>query len=487
MTPTLIPAAALVAITVGGILALRRLSDAARGAFDVVCFSAISAYLLREGVAPIFPPLSESVDSGSLLMRAAAGVWWLLGARLVVYGLRFALQRDRRSREARLFSDLSAAVIYVATAAVVLSSVLAIPLTGVVATSGVVAIVLALALQNTLADVFAGIAVGIEAPFRVGDRISIGDKTEGRVVQVNWRAIRIQTDGDDVMTIPNSVVAKAEIVNRTYPVKRTASWVEISYPADAAPERVIETMLDATRLCREIVRSPAPSAFLIRLGERRNVYKISFTVESASQLTSAKDSLLRAARRQLHYSGLLEREHQRSTDVETAPAPLMAQNLLSEMVLFESLDREQVGSLAGKLRPRQMEAGETLFAQGAEDAALYVVASGVLEISRQVGARSEVIGCIGAGEYVGEISLLTGAPHAATAIARTHCRIYRLPREAIEPLLSQNAGLAAGLDRSVRRGLEILHREVAVRATPSIGPSGQLLTRIRSLFHLDRD
>ena len=134
--------------------------------------------------------------------------------------------------------------------------------------SGVVAIVLALALQNTLADVFAGIAVGIEAPFRVGDRISIGDKTEGRVVQVNWRSIRIQTDGDDVITVPNSVVAKAEIANRTYPVKRTASSVEISYPVEAAPERVIETMLDATRLCREIVRSPAPTAFLTRLGER---------------------------------------------------------------------------------------------------------------------------------------------------------------------------------------------------------------------------
>jgi small-conductance mechanosensitive channel/CRP-like cAMP-binding protein len=486
VTPTLIPAAALVAITVGGILALRRLSDLARGAFDVVCFCAISAYLLKQGVAPIFPALSESVDSGSLLMRAVAGVWWLLGARIVVYGLRFALHRDRRSREARLFSDLSAAVIYIATAAVVLSSVLAIPLTGVVATSGVVAIVLALALQNTLADVFAGIAVGIEAPFRVGDRISIGDKTEGRVVQVNWRSIRIQTDGDDVKTVPNSLVAKAEIANRTYPVKRTASSVEISYSEEAAPERVIETMLDATRLCREILRSPAPNAFLIRLGERRNVYKISFTVESAAQLTSAKDSLLRAARRQLHYAGLIEKNHRGSTGDDATPAPLVAQRLLSDMILFESLDRGRVNSLADKLQPQQIEAGETLFAQGAEDATLYVVGSGVLEVSRQVGAFSEVIGCIGAGEYVGEISLLTGAPHAATAIARTHCQIYRLPQEAINPLLSENAGLASSLDRSVRRGLEILHREVAVRATPSIGPSGQLLTRIRSLFHLDR-
>ena len=156
------------------------------------------------------------------------------------------------------------------------------------------------------------------------------------------------------------------------------------------------------------------------------------------------------------------------------------------MILFESLDQEQVGSLASQLQAKRMAPGEILFAQGADDTALYVIASGVLEVSRQVGAVFEVIGCIGAGEYIGEISLLTGAPHAATATARTYCHIHRLSREAIEPMLSQNAVLASSLDRSVRRGLEILHRKVAVRATPSIGPSGQLLTRIRSMFHLER-
>src|SRR5262249_40070755 len=101
-------------------------------------------------------------------------------------------------------------------------------------------------------------------------------------------------------------------------------------------------------------------------------------------------------------------------------------------------------------------------------------------------AVAEILGCIGAGEYIGEIGLLTGDPHAATAIARTHCQIYQLPRETIEPLLSQNEALAASLDQSARRGLEILHREVAVRATPGIGPRGQLLMRIRHMFRLDR-
>jgi CRP-like cAMP-binding protein len=72
---------------------------------------------------------------------------------------------------------------------------------------------------------------------------------------------------------------------------------------------------------------------------------------------------------------------------------------------------------------------------------------------------------------------------AITATARTHCQIFQLPREALAPLLSWNAALASAFDRSVRRGLEILNREVATRATPSVGPAGPSLMKIRRIFH----
>ena len=485
MTPTLIPAAALVAIAIVGVLVLRRFSDRVRIGFDAVCFLAISIYLLKHEIVPLFPPLSGPIESRALWLRAVAGAWWWLGARIIAASLGFVLNRDRRSRGARLFSDLSAAVLYIATAAIVLNSVFALPITGVVATSGVVAIVLGLALQNSLADVFAGIAVGIEAPFGVGDRILIGDKIEGVVVQVNWRSIRIRTDGDDIAIIPNSQVARAEIVNRSFPSQQRAASVEISCPEESTPERVIEALLHATLLCPDILRQPAPQAVLARMGPKRNAYEISFVVAGTRQLTSTKDLLLRGARRQLYYAGLLDSSPERpAADTGNTAEVRAVHRLLCDLVLFESLDREQLGRLAEHLESMRLERGELLFTEGAEDTSLYVIASGVLEFTRHAGADLETIGCIGAGEYVGEIGLLTGAPHAATATARTHCQIYRLPRAAIATLLSENAVLASTFDRSVRRGLEILQRDVAVRATPSIGPTGQLLARIRSIFHL---
>jgi small-conductance mechanosensitive channel len=480
---TVVPIAILVVIAVAASLSLRRFSTSIRTTFDGLCFVAISFYFWRHGILPVFPPLSGQADVGAISLRAIGGAWWLLAARLIVTILWFGLHRDRRSREARLFSDLSAAAIYIATAMVVLNSVFALPVTGVVATSGVVAIVLGLALQNTLADVFAGIAVGIESPFSVGDRIQVGDKIEGQVVQVNWRSIRIHTDGDDVAIIPNSVVAKAEIVNRSFPSQHRAASVEISCPESVLPESVIETLLQATLLCPDILRTPTPRAIISHFGRRRNRYRISFRVENTSQLSSTMDMLLRAARRQLHYAGFLDQDRRNETTaLELEGGAVAPRRLLRDVVLFESLNDEQVNGLAGQLISRRFEPGETVFVQNDVDTSLYLVASGIVEFTRQVDGAWETLGCIGAGEYVGEIGLLTGAAHAATATARSYCLIYQLPHAALATLMEQSEELMKAFEKSARKGLEVLHRDVAARATPDIGGPGQLLMRIKSFF-----
>ncbi len=135
---------------------------------------------------------------------------------------------------------------------------------------------------------------------------------------------------------------------------------------------------------------------------------------------------------------------------------------------------------------RLLEPDEILFAEGAADATLYVVASGVLEITRATGATSSLtLGRIGAGEYIGEIGLLTGAPHSATARSRTHCVVYELRRKAIANLLETNAEVAAALEKSVRHGLELVSRKVAATATGNVGVRGQLAQRMRRFFHSD--
>jgi CRP-like cAMP-binding protein len=139
-------------------------------------------------------------------------------------------------------------------------------------------------------------------------------------------------------------------------------------------------------------------------------------------------------------------------------------------------------AIAADLKPRSLEPGEVLFAQGGSEATLFIVASGILEISQPtepIGRHR--VGHIGAGDYIGEISLLTGASYAATATARTHCKLFELDRNVIGPLLAANSSLYAEFDRSARRGLAALHRGAAVSTTDDSARQS-LLHRIRRFF-----
>jgi len=487
VTSSLLPVSILGFVIVSYI-ALRPFSSRVRNLFDFVCFVGATFILFRHQTPPL-PGNAGAANATSLWLHAVAGIWWLLGARVLVALMSFTLNRNRRWREARLFPDLTAAAIYTAAVLVVLISVLALPIGGLLATSGVLAIVLGLALQNTLADVFAGIAFGIEAPFNVGDRISLGDKTEGTVVQMNWRSIRILTDGDDVAIVPNSVVAKSDIVNRSFPTRVRSAFIELSCPATSNPERVIDTHQQATLLCPPILPVPVSSAVLTRLGSKESRYRVSFSVSDTEHLSTTKDLLLRHARRQLYYSGLyFPRAAQdiRTPDEDTGPPfpvlPFPVLPLLQDIILFEALEAEQLAELATHVRPRSLEPGEVLFAQGGTEATLFIVISGILEISQHSEfSGQQTVGFIGAGDYIGEVSLLTGASYAAAATARTHCKLFGLDCHVIKRLLAANSDLYAEFDRSARRGLEILNRGVAVRATDESARQS-LLHRIRAFF-----
>ena len=470
----------ILGITVAGILAVRTLPARARIAFDAACLTAAVVALYEHDVTPLMLPPLGADHAPAMWLRAVAVAWWILSARLMVAVLYYTVGHDRKSREAKLFVDLTAAAVYVGAGLIVLKSVLALPVGGLVATSGIVAIVLGLALQNTLSDVFSGIAVDIEAPFKVGDRISLGSNIEGQVVEMNWRSIRIQTDGADIAIIPNSVVAKLEIVNRSVPSRVRAVSVQLWCPASGDPDRVVEVLQEATLLCPAILEKPAASASLTRMGPHWNSYSISFSVADTQLVAATKSTLLRRARKQLYHALLLGTKRRRGADEPCNLLP--TRKILRDLALFECLASDQLDELVRHVTTRRLEPAELLFSQGTSDATLYVVAAGVLEVVQTNDGAPLPLGNLGAGEYLGEIGLLTGTPHAATARARTHCYIHQLSREALEPILTANPALAVAFDKSARAGLDVLKRAVAARAAEPLDASGQLLQRIRAFF-----
>jgi small-conductance mechanosensitive channel len=444
--------------------------------------------LLRTSGMPAAPTFDSDIRI-AFWQQALVSLWWLFAARLVVGVLHLTLWSKRESSQAKLASDLTAGLIYIAAALAIVNFVFNLPVRALLATSGIIAIVLALALQNTLADVFAGIAVGIEHPYTVGDRIWVDGSIEGVIVQVNWRSIRVRTDGNDIATIPNSLIAKSRVINRSKPSTRRDDVVQLSCEASAQPDLVLDLLKQAAMLTPKILSEPAPSSLLIRTGARFNVYDITFSVGHTDHLGTAKSTLLKNVLRQFHFHAIQSGSQGAiSTPIGPMYAPtgaveaLPPEMLLGEMTLFADLTPKQRAELARQVIKRRLDPTTTLISQGNVQTSLFIIAAGVLEGSRSISGRSHVVGRLGPGDYFGEIGLLTGAPNAGTILALTPCIVFELRKEDLEPLITAEPAFAQAFDASMRRNQAFLARDAAAAVSAAPGPPAQFLAQIRAFF-----
>jgi len=453
-----------------------------RIASSAVIFALLTVAVVYTAGSPLEPRFVEEMAPGRVAQQVIVTLWWLLGARLSVELTRATTLIKQFSGEGRLFPDLIGALIYLAVLLTIVKTVFGFPIGGLVATSGIIAIVLGLALQNTLADVFAGIAVGIERPYTIGDLVWFEGPIEGEIIQVNWRSVQIKTFGNDIATVPNSVVAKSRLINRSVPTTRRSDVVHVSCDAVLAPERVFELLQWAILLCPDVLETPAPSAALTRIGKRMNDYEISFSVATSGALWRTKSTLLKEVLRQFRSAGMIAGRLPAMAE-NGADTPDQMRKIL-DIALFEALPLQCRDWLAGQITRRGLQPGETLFAEGDKEASLFIVASGVLEVSRSADGASTRIGRIGPGDYIGEIGLLTGAGHSAGVKALTRCVVYELKKEHLAPLLTEEPQLLHDFEASARRGQALIDRSVAASVGVNAVPSGQLLDRMRAFFRL---
>lgn len=450
-----------------------------RGALTIVILLAgialTSAAILDGGRSPFSVGAVKGLTFAESAWRFTLVVWWVLVARLSAILLALTVSVDRRSRGARLSSDLLAALAYAGCALLVLSIVFHLPITGLLATSGVLAIVLGLALQSTLADVFAGIAVGLEQSFHVGDYVALSERLEGRIVEANWRAVHVRTEEGNLAIVPNSVVSRGSVINHSRPRDQLRGKVEVRCSALAPHASVIALLSEAALMCPEIVCPPAVR--LTRVGRNRNVYAIVFATAGDLWLSRTKSDLLGQSLRFLFHAGHGAADG--AVGPGEGPSPSW---LLRRTILFEALPDGHIDALAGLVSSRHLDPGENLFEQGGTDPSLYVVAAGVLEVSRTVEGVAGVLGRIGPGEYLGEFALLTGEPHQASARAVTRSHVLVLGPEAVAPLIERSPEIVPAFERSMLRGLEIIHRDSAARDRRTEPAHGSLLAAIQAFF-----
>ncbi len=257
----------------------------------------ITALFPRTG-NPLGQFLFETTPDGPRLPLEIFGfAWWILGAWLFSSVLDLFLRRtffpnNDEPHARRLFADLASGLIYFLAFIGIVGTVFKQPVSTFLATSGVVAIVLGLALQNTLGDVLAGLAINIERPFAAGDWITLSDHASGRVMLVNWRATRIKTWSNDMIVIPNSLVTKSIVTNHSRPRGPHQCTIRLEVDFAVAPSRVIETLITAASANPDIIKGTVPGAFACEFLDSVVVYELNFAIDSFALVPGMKSGML---------------------------------------------------------------------------------------------------------------------------------------------------------------------------------------------------
>jgi small-conductance mechanosensitive channel len=212
---------------------------------------------------------------------------------------------DRRPTEARLLQDLMVAVVYVGVALSILAFVFGAPIGTLVATSGVVAVILGLALQNTLGDVFSGIALTLGRPFGIGDWIQLGDGTEGRVVENNWRSTQLLTAAHNVVVLPNSVLAKVGLTNLTRPDETHLIALTVRIASIHQPSLVGDVMKSVLESCGSIVRQGPAVVALKSIDAAAIEVELQFRVADPAHRTAARNEVIDLIHQRCRKNGLL--------------------------------------------------------------------------------------------------------------------------------------------------------------------------------------
>ncbi len=358
----------------------------------------------------------------------------------------------------------------------------------VMATTAVGAVVIGLALQDTLGNLFAGLAIQVEKPFRVGDWVTIGGQ-DGMVSEITWRATKMRTKAGNFVVVPNSVLAKDTIVNYCEPTRSLRLQVEVGASYEVPPNVVKTVIRQALRDAPGILQDRAPEVLLGEFANSSIVYRVRFWIGDFEADERAKD-LVRALiyyafkRNNIMIPYPIQVELSADEGGMTPVSRTVAADTLAEVALFSPLSVSERAALIAVAKPVQYAAGETIVRQGEAGRSLFVVVRGEASV-RLAGANREVAR-LRNGDVFGEMSLLTGEPRTATVSAADDCDLVEIDAEGFRTVVMANPSVLERVTTVTAARREELdrHRETHTAATSPTEIPRSLLERVRDFLRL---
>ncbi|AEH89967.1 mechanosensitive ion channel family protein [Mesorhizobium opportunistum] len=458
---------------------------------QLVFFLAMSILVLELRVVPYEPARGDETTSGAILIGLVKLLWWVHLAWALIGFVRIYVVFERKPHEARLLQDVVVGVVYTGMLLSILAFVFAVPVGTLIATSGVFAVMLGLALQNTLGDVFSGIALNLGRPYVLGNWIILNDGTEGRVVETNWRSTQLLTPAHNIIALPNSLVAKIGVTNLSGPDESHGLAVTVKMSLTKTPAVIVDTMRMVLLSCNSILQDPSPVVAITSLDAAAIEIELSFRVASLDQRITARNEIFDLVYRHSRSVGVLLAAPLSASIAVTSPPidgtptsqGFAAIDLIKAIPIFSTLTDAEQEVLAATTSVRSYRKGDVVAEQGEMLPSLMIVRKGI--IVRQHGqsnANVQEIGRLAPGDFFGETGLLAGIGETSTLRAMTHVVVYEIDQQSFAPLLLDRPEMADDLAATLSRGTSA-YGETGIPGQQHDSSKFALLKAIQAVFH----
>ncbi|GET42782.1 mechanosensitive ion channel family protein [Microseira wollei] len=373
-----------------------------------------------------------------------------------------------RARIPKLLVDLCRVMSILVGGAIVLSQVWGADLAGLATALGVTSIVIGLALQDPLGSVLTGIMLLFERPFRVGDWLKVGE-FEGKVIDMNWRAVRLLTIEHDVIVIPHQMLGKEIIRNSTEPDRLYYGHVTVGFSYDNPPNTVKQVLISTALSIRGILPEPEPICLTLSYDETVITYKVKFFVKKFEDIELMQDKLMTriwySARRHdlnlYHYNYGCGPEDVAGN--AESPVSKMSRGF-SSIPAFIPLTREpnSFEQLTQGTTIQHFGKGETAIAQGSRVFCLYIIISGqaVMTVLNDTGKELEVAG-LSKGEFFGEMALFSREPSPVCVTAVEDLEVMAINPDTVNAMIERQPILSREIAQVIemrRQAINIAQR-----------------------------
>jgi small-conductance mechanosensitive channel/CRP-like cAMP-binding protein len=313
-------------------------------------------------------------------------------------------------------------------------------LRGVLAGSGIAAIILGFAGQNLFGGIIAGMSIQINRPYKVGDWLQVGDRF-AEVMEINWRSTRLCTNDNIYLDIPNNEIVRTTIVNLHYPTEVHAMRIRVGIDQNVPPNRVKDVLARAAQSARNVLPNPPVRVFLVDFAEHAVTYEIKFYMGNHARINETNDAVrtnvwyeLKRQRIKIPYpiqDLYLHRPAGRSVEEDHDEA----RAILRGEPLFDCLSDAQIENLVKQSHLNHFGRGERVIEEGAEGDSMFILLRGAAQVSISKNGSTIPVATLRSGDCFGEMSLLTGEKRSATVRAEADCYVMEIGKNVMAEII----------------------------------------------------